>query len=152
VDDRLVVDVLETFDDAGDEKPGFLLVKLPALGQPVPEVSSGEQVHNQIQIIPVLESVLHIDQEVGLELAQYFPLVEYGINASFVKDSGLSHLLHGKHLAVFLTLDLPDLAKASLPDGVLVAEVVLLDGHVDLCQVLGLEFRTEITVAHAGGL
>lgn len=94
----------------------------------VAEVAAREQVHDEVQVLPVLEGVVHIDQErMMLELGEDAPLAHDRLDAPLRQDPCLAHLLHGKHLNMLqaLVLYLPHLAKAAFADAFLVLEQVL---------------------------
>ena len=91
----------------------------------VPEVTTREQVHHQVEVLPVLEGVVHVDEEgVVLELGQDAPLAHHRLHAPLRQDAGLAHLLHGEHVGVLgsFVLDLPHFAEAALSDALFVLE------------------------------
>jgi hypothetical protein len=90
----------------------------------VPEVSSIQQIHHQIQVLSVLESIVHIDQEGVVELGEYLSLVHNRLDTALGDDPGFRHLLHSVLLLGLLAVDLPDLPEAALSDAVLVVEVL----------------------------
>ena len=104
------------------------LIELPVPANVVTEVAAGEQVHDEVEVLPVLEGVVHVDEEgVVLQLGQDAPLAHHGLHASLGQDPSLAHLLHGEHLWVLgpLVLDLPNLTEAALSNALLVLEQVL---------------------------
>lgn len=80
VDHPLVVDVLEAEQQAGEEEPGLLLRELAMLRDVVPQVAPVEQVHHQVQVLPVLERVVHVDEEGVFERGEQLPLVHHAID------------------------------------------------------------------------
>ena len=61
----------------------------------VAEIATREEVHDEVQILLVLEGVAHIDQEGVFELREELALVHDGVDTSFLDDPGFGHLLHG---------------------------------------------------------
>ena len=106
----------------------------------VAQVSSAQKIHHQVQVLSVLESILHVHYKtvsvtnnlLVLQLCQNFSFIENRIDAAFVQNAGLGHFLHGEELSVFLALNLPDFSKATLPNRVVVGEKILLHWHVHL--------------------
>ena len=93
------------------------------LADVITEVTPREHVHHQIQVVSILEGVVHVDDEWVVELCEDLPLVHHRFDAPFRDDAGLGHFLHRICLLGLLTLDLPDLSEAALPDAVLVVEI-----------------------------
>ena len=93
------------------------------LADVITEVTPREHVHHQIQVVSILEGVVHVDDEWVVELCEDLPLVHHRFNAPLCDDAGLGHFLHRICLLGLLTLDLPDLPEAALPDAVLVVEI-----------------------------
>lgn len=104
-----------------------MLGELSELRNPVPQVSSCLQVHHQVEVLSVLESCLHVDDEGKTYLRKYFPFVEDRVNASFVENSGFGHFLHSEKLLVFFALYLPNLSKSSFSNSVLVEKISFLN-------------------------
>ncbi len=93
----------------------------------VPEVSSFHEVHDEVEVLSVLEGVDHVDDERTPEVVEQLSLIHDGADALLADDLGLVHLLHGEELLVLLELYDPHLPEPSLPDDVLDAEVFLRD-------------------------
>ena len=91
----------------------------------VAEVASTQVVHDQVQVLAVLERVVHVDDEDVVQLNQNLPLVDYAAHASLGHDPRLAHLFHSVHLLPFLTEHAPDFAEATLSDTVIVYEFFL---------------------------
>ena len=53
----------------------------------VPEITSFHEMHNQIEVILILEGVEHVDDEPVSEYGQKLSLVEYAINTSLRNNS-----------------------------------------------------------------
>lgn len=98
----------------------------------VTEVTSGEQVHHQVQIFPILEGIVHIDEKwMMLQLCENSALTHDGLDAPLGQNSRLAHLLHREHVGVLgaLVLHLPYFAEATLAYALLVLEQVLADSY-----------------------
>ncbi len=55
----------------------LFLCELPVSADVISKVSSVKDVHHQIEVLPVLKSVVHVDYEGVVELSQYLPLIHY---------------------------------------------------------------------------
>ena len=102
---------------------GLLLGEPAVLAYVVAEIPSGQVVHHQIQILTILECVVHVDNVRIMELGEDLALVHDGLETSLGEYACFGHLLHSVLLLGLLPLDLPHLPKTSLPDAVLVREV-----------------------------
>lgn len=114
---------LESCNDAGNEEASLLFAETAVLADVVPEVASSQEVHDQVEILPVLEGVIHIDDEDVVELRKNFPFVHDGVDAFLADDSSFAHLFHGIEQLSLLALHLPNLSKAALTYAVVVLEV-----------------------------
>ena len=74
--DELLMYEFQGRHDTSHEKFGLILGKYVILGYMVSQITSRVQIHDQIQIIIILESILHVDYEWMFELGQYFPFVD----------------------------------------------------------------------------
>eukprot|EP00350_Pseudokeronopsis_sp_OXSARD2_P009766 CAMPEP_0170541540 /NCGR_PEP_ID=MMETSP0211-20121228/1249_1 /TAXON_ID=311385 /ORGANISM="Pseudokeronopsis sp., Strain OXSARD2" /LENGTH=65 /DNA_ID=CAMNT_0010844307 /DNA_START=764 /DNA_END=961 /DNA_ORIENTATION=- len=63
-------------DYAGDEEFSLFFCEPAVPGDVISEVSSSEQVHHQKQVISVLESILHVHNEMVFELSEDLPFVQ----------------------------------------------------------------------------
>ena len=61
MDNAVVMDVFEALDDAGCEEFGLVLCKTPVSADMITEVASRLEVHDQIEVVSVLESGEHVD-------------------------------------------------------------------------------------------
>ncbi len=100
----------------------------------VTEISTCQQVHDQVQVLAILERVVHIDDERVLELRQDLSLVHHRLNAALVKDAGFGHLFHGIYSLYFLAFNLPYLSESAFADAEVVHKRVLGES----CHKLGL--------------
>lgn len=69
MDDLLLVHVLETSDETGYEEAGRHLVKLSVSANVVAEITARQVVHHEVQILSVLEGVVHVDDVYVVELS-----------------------------------------------------------------------------------
>jgi len=106
----------------------LLFCELPMLADVVAQVSSTEVVHDQVNIVSVLEGVVHIDKEDVVQLRQMLPFAHDTLHRPFSDNPRFTHLFHGKLLLGLLLLDLPDLAEAAFADAMFVREGILRHG------------------------
>ena len=145
MDDVVEVQVLEAHQDAGDEELCLHLLKPSPAAHVVAQVPADQQVHDQVEVFPVLKGVGHVDQEGVLQPRQQFPLVEHRMDAFLADNLGLVHLLHRVHLLSLLQLHAPHLPEPALAHHVLAVKVVpvhlLALQHQSLPRLLALELR-----------
>lgn len=89
----------------------------------VAQVPSIQQVHHQIEVLSVLEGVVHVDDLRVIEAAEDLLLVHDRLDAALCDNASLGHLLHRVMLLSLLALDSPHLAEASLSDAIEVGEI-----------------------------
>lgn len=126
----------------------------------ISQVSSIQNIHHEVQVLSVLESIVHIDYEGIVQLSENLSLVHDWLDASLCNNPCLRHLLHSVLLFSLLSLYLPDLSKASLSNAVVVVEVILRQSYtksvskvkerlkVNTSDVLSLKLRFEMTISH----
>lgn len=107
----------------------FDLIELASLGKVVTEVPAREQVHHQVQVVPILERVRHVDDEGMSEVGKDAPFVDNGTLATFGNDPRLRHLLQSVKLLAVLLLHLPHLAEPAPSDHVVELEHVARDRY-----------------------
>ena len=61
VDYAIVVYILQPLDDTGREELGLFLREPPVSADMIPQITSCLQIHDQIQILSILKSILHVD-------------------------------------------------------------------------------------------
>lgn len=93
----------------------------------VPQIPTHQQIHNQVQFLPILKSIGHINQEGMLQLRQQFPLIQHRMYTLLGNNLGLIHFLHRVQLASSLHDDTPHFAEPSLPDHVIELEMATAD-------------------------
>lgn len=67
--------ILEASDDAAYEELYHVLREGTVLSGVIPEVTSRHQIHDQVQVVPILERVDHVHKEGMPELGQQVTLV-----------------------------------------------------------------------------
>lgn len=87
MDDIVLVQVLQTEDDAADEELDDVFGELFVTADLKPEISARHIVHDEIQVEPVLESEDHVDDEGVFEFREEFAFVEDGLDALLGDDS-----------------------------------------------------------------
>ena len=63
MEDALAMDVFQRHYYAPDEELGLLLSEFPMPRNVVAEVAPSQQVHHEVQVLSVLERVLHVHYE-----------------------------------------------------------------------------------------
>ena len=116
------------------------------IAEMIPQVSSIAIIHDQMQMLPILERINHIHQKRMLQLNQQLPFIHHRVDRSLRHDFHLLHLLHRiNDLRGFLH-HLPHLAKAALSD------------HKDEVKIIGVGFGLDLVLdaaaieAHSFGL
>jgi hypothetical protein len=89
VDYVVLVEILQTEDDAAYEELYDLLWKFLVLSYLKSKIATGHIVHNKVEVGPILEGVDHIDEKGMFKLAEKLPFVHDWCYAVFGKDSGL---------------------------------------------------------------
>lgn len=130
------VDVVQGSEDAGNEKFCLLLSKTMDVCESAAKIGSRKQVHDQIEVVSVVESAAHVGDERGGESFQYFALIEYVIYAFFHDDKCLAHLLHGVELLGLVEFDLPHLPIPPFSDDL--DEVKVVAGQFSLLLLSGV--------------
>jgi hypothetical protein len=95
------------------------------LADVIPEVPTVEEVHHEVEVLSVLERIVHVDYERVVQLSENLALVHDRLDRPLCNDSRFRHFLHSVRLLRLLTLHLPNLAEAALPYAVEVVEVRL---------------------------
>ena len=75
MEDLLLVDVLNCCQNAGDQESGLVFAEFVGVGQSASQVGSGQQIHHQVEVVPIVEGTHHVGNEFGLETFQNFTLV-----------------------------------------------------------------------------
>lgn len=129
----VLVDVLQRYHHARDDEAALVLIELDPLPQVVPEITTRHQVADEVDVVTILEGVLHIHDERVTELGEELPLSHNGVQGPPAHNPRLLHLLEGEECFGFLVLHFPDFAEAASADAVHEVEVLgvdelLLDG------------------------
>jgi len=93
------------------------------LANVITEIASRQHVHHKVQVVSILKCVVHVHDEWVVKLGEDLSLVHHRFDAPLRDDACLGHFLHRVCLLGLLSLDLPDLPEATLPDTVLVIEI-----------------------------
>ena len=99
------------------------------LADVVPEIASVKQVHHEVQIFPILESVVHVNDVGIMELSEDLSLIHHRFETPLSEDACLGHLLHRVGLLSLLSFDLPHLAEATFSNAVKIVEVALCQSY-----------------------
>lgn len=78
VDHFVLMKKLESDEDVSDEEFGLPLVEVASIPEVVPEVPAVEVVHNEVEMLSVLEGAAHVDHEGVTEFGKEFLLVHDG--------------------------------------------------------------------------
>lgn len=104
-----------------------LFVKATIPADVVPQVAAREVVHHQVEVLTILECIVHVDNEQVLELGKDLSLVDDWLDGPLGNNARLGHLLHGVVLLRFLALHAPHLSEATLADAEVIHKVCLWD-------------------------
>jgi len=93
----------------------------------VAQIASRKVIHRQVEVLPILEGEVHVDQEGVVQLREDLALVHHGFHRAFGNHPRLAHLLQGVFLLVLLPLHFPHFAEPALSNAVGVVEGVFGD-------------------------
>jgi len=139
VDDAFTVHSLQGLNETGNKKLRAGWGELSDAGVVVSKVTSFHEVHDQVQVLRIVERPVDVDDEVGLDPAHQLQLFHHRLNALFRHHARLQHFFHRVELVIFLDLD--DLAKASPSYCIMEFEVSFSD-TLTLFFALGILFGT----------
>lgn len=71
------VDILESNEDVDCDEPDFLFSEAVLVADVVSQVATSEVVHDEVEVLMVLEGAFHVDEEGVAELAEDPALVEH---------------------------------------------------------------------------
>ena len=128
VDHAVVVHVLETNDAATHKEFGFLFTEMLPFVVMIPQISTSNQVGDQVQVLIVLEGIKHVDEERMIELTEQFAFVHDAVHALLLHDDALRHLFDGILSLELLALHLPNLTEASFANHTDEFKVAFVDG------------------------
>ena len=129
---------------------GLFFWKLSVFADMISQISSRHQINHEVQIITILKSIVHIDQEsnkieqlilVGNQkiirfdalylrmhkLTEELLLVHDWVNATLRDYSRLRHFFHRKQFLFFAELYLPHFAESTSSNDIVKVEVILVD-------------------------
>ena len=126
MDNTIIVHVFQSDDDARDHETSFDFCEAFAPSNMEPQVAACQEVAYQVQVLFILESVVHVDEEGVLELSKQLALVDNGIDGTLGNYARLAHLLHRVQHRVLLLLHLPHLPEAASANYIVKGETVLV--------------------------
>lgn len=106
---------------------GLFLGESAVFANVVAQISTSEEVHQQVKVVSVLEGIIHIHKERIRYLRENLAFVENRFNAALRYYSCFAHLLHRKRLFRLLLSHAPNFAEPTFSDAVGVTETVLSD-------------------------
>lgn len=136
MENLLSMNVLDWGENASDEKLSFILGKVLNIGKSASKVSSRQQIHDEIEVISVVEGATHVSYEGRRQSLKYFALVEDIVNTFFHNDQGLAHFLHCVKLLGTNQLYLPNFAISPLANNFY--EVKIVSGHLGFFLLSGV--------------
>jgi hypothetical protein len=127
MNDVVEVEKLKTVQNAGNKKFGLTLLESPTTTHVISEIPTHEQVHDEKQIFPILKREGHVHNERMLQFGKQLTFIQNGMNALFLDNLCLVHLLHRVYLPCFFKLHTPHLAETTLTDYILTVKMLLRD-------------------------
>ena len=117
-----------------------MLRKATVLANVIAQVTTGHQIDDEVKVIAILISKVHVDEETKteiavkrsidhlrmVELAEELLLVHDGVDTTFRDDASLGHFLHREEFLFLPQLDFPDLAETASSNDIAEVEVVLV--------------------------
>ena len=79
----------------------------------VSEISTIEKIHDQVKVLTILESIVHVHKKGAIKLRKNLSFIHYTFYTSFCQYPCFAHLLHGIFVLIFLSVYLPDFAKTT---------------------------------------
>ena len=114
--DPLHMHILQPRKTAGHDKLRLVLAPVPLRLHVMPQIAPRLQIRHKVQIPPVLERKVHIDDKWMFQVCKQLPFMEDGLHRLLDDNLALVHLLHGVELVRALPLDFPDLSEAASAD------------------------------------
>jgi hypothetical protein len=93
----------------------------------ISQVAAGDDISDEEDVLVVLKSVKHIDQEGVFKLTQELPFVYYRLDTFLLNDSALRHFFHGVLSFELLSFNFPHFSKASLSDDIVELEMCFVN-------------------------
>lgn len=125
VHDHFGVEVVQGHEDGGNHELGLSFSEEGHFGEVVPQISSFHEIHDDVQVVVVLEGIHHVDDELVPESCQELSFVEDRVDTPLGYDStvrlflhGLRHFFHCIDTPRSSVLHFPHLTETSLPDHV----------------------------------
>ena len=99
--DTMTVNSLESMNQTSAEKPCLFLTKFSLTCKMKSEVSSEQQIHDQIQVFRVLKSIVCINDKFAIDYAQQFEFIHDRLDTFLMHHPRLEHFFHRELLLVF---------------------------------------------------
>ncbi len=138
VDDAVLVQVVESENETCTEELGLVLVEASHLAGVEAEVSSREVVHDEVEVLLVLEGTLHVHDKVVLDLRQQVPFVHHRVHTLLHDHLRFQHLFHREHFLGLPVSHFPDFPETPPTDHV--AEFEVLFRHDDSRSLFSPDF------------
>jgi hypothetical protein len=82
------VQIVKRHEDGGDHELGFSLREDCQLGEVISEVSAFHEVHEDVEVVVVLEGVEHVHNELMPQRGEELAFVEDGVDTALGDDAG----------------------------------------------------------------
>lgn len=63
MDDAVAVQVIQSYNEVGDEEFSLQFSESSSPADMVPQVSSVHVIHDEVEVLPILKGVVHVDEE-----------------------------------------------------------------------------------------
>ena len=134
------MEVVEGLDDAGGVEAGGAVVEVAAVPEDGPELAAQARVHEHVEVLPVLEGLVELDDEVAVRLLHDLLLRHDVLLLPRLHDLTLLHLLQRERTFLAVARDLHELhaaeaAHAKRGDDAQVLQLQRLELLVDAASV-----------------
>ena len=82
--------ILQSQNDRGDHEFSLALSEPGHLGEMIPQITSFHEMHEQVEVVFVLEGVEHVDDEPMPQNGEKLSFIEYAVYTSLGDDSELN--------------------------------------------------------------
>ena len=117
----------KTIQNRCNKKLCLFLCKPSSTSHMVSKVSTCQKIHDQIQSLSVLESVVHVDNKRMFESAEQLTFVHHRVYTFLADNFCLEHLFHGKESLAFFELNTPYFSEPTLTNDVQIIEMKSID-------------------------
>ena len=98
----------------------------------VSEISTGQIVHDQVQILSILERIVHIDKKRIVQPGQDVSLIHDRFDATFGYDTCFAHLFQSEEHSLFFAFNAPYSAKTAFSNAEMIHKVCLADSYIQI--------------------